>query len=245
MDTLALLSAAVAVLLYPGGAYLAGAGLLAGGRAVVAPARWTAPAVAAMACAWFAAALLPLPGSPATSLPGGSGPTANLLGILLLLAAAVALAGPQRWSPGRLLLAAAVAVPALVLAAAAATFSLPVIVGLPGGRLGLARDLAGGAILVAAPLLLPDEPATGPAAVRTPARVFVLAVVVLAGMSLWVPAALPRLPGAGAAAVVLAAVALHGRMAPALRPPIARPAAAVAVAAALAAAVLGAIAARS
>ncbi|MDB5064319.1 MAG: hypothetical protein JWM18_753, partial [Chloroflexi bacterium] len=46
MDALALLSAAVAVLLYPGGAYLAGAALLAGGRAAASPARWTAPAAA-------------------------------------------------------------------------------------------------------------------------------------------------------------------------------------------------------
>ena len=179
-------------------------------------------------------------GSPATSLPGRTGPTANLLGVLLLLAAAVVLTGPPRWPARRLVLAGAATLPALVLAAAAATFSLPVIVGLPGGRLGLARDLAAAAVLVAAPLLVPDEPATPP----PPARAVVLGVVVLAGMSLWVPATLPRLPGVAAAAVVLAAVALFGRLAPGLRPAVARPATAVAVAAALAAAVLGAIAAR-
>jgi hypothetical protein len=240
MDTLALLSAAVAILLYPGGAYLAGAALLAGGRAVTAPARWTPPAVAAVACAGFAAALLPLPGSPATSLPGNAGPTANLLGVLLLLAAAVVQGGPPRWSQDRLVLAAAVILPVLVLAAAAATFSLPVIVGLPGGRLSLARDLAAVAVLLGAPLLVPDEPASTPAA----ARAVVLGVVVLAGMALWVPATLPRLPGVAAAAVVLAAVALHGRISPALRPAVVRPVTAVAVVAALCAAVLGAIAAR-
>src|SRR5207302_1641888 len=85
------------------------------------------PPVAAAACAVFAAALLPLPGSPATSLPGRTGPTANLLGMLLLLAAAVVLTGPPRWPARRLVLAGAATLPALVLAAAAATFSLPVI----------------------------------------------------------------------------------------------------------------------
>jgi hypothetical protein len=240
MDALALLSAAVAVLLYPGGAYLAGAALLAGGRAAASPARWTAPAAAGVVCAGLAAALLPLPGSPAISLPGRSGPAPNLLGMLVLLAAAVALTGPVRWSPPRLLVAAAAAVPALALAAAAATFSLPVIVGLPGTRLALARDLAAVAVLLAAPLLLPDEPGASP----PPARALVLGVVVLAGMSLWVPAALPRLPGAAAALVVLAAVALHGRLAPGLGRHAARQATAVAAAAALAAVVLGAVAAR-
>src|SRR5207302_9662687 len=241
MDTLALLSAAVAVLLYPGGAYLAGAALLAGGRAAAAPARWTPPAVAAAACAVFAAALLPLPGSPATSLPGRTGPTANLLGVLLLLAAAVVLTGPPRWPARRLVLAGAATLPALVLAVAAATFSLPVLVGLPGVRLGLARDLAAAAVLVAAPLLVPDEPATTP----PPARAVVLGVVVLAGMSLWVPATLPRLPGVAAAAVVLAAVALFGRLAPGLRPAVGRPAMAVGVGGLLAADGLGWIGARA
>ncbi|HEV7466757.1 MAG TPA: hypothetical protein VGP96_10665 [Candidatus Dormibacteraeota bacterium] len=241
MDALGLLSAAVAVLLYPGGAYLAGAVLLAGGRAAAAPARWTAPAAAGVVCAGLAAALLPLPGSPAISLPGRSGPTPNLLGMLVLLAAAVALTGPVRWSPPRLLVAAAATVPALALAAAAATFSLPVIVGLPGTRLALARDLAAVAVLLAAPLLLPDEPGASPPA----ARALVLGVVVLAGMSLWVPAALPRLPGAAAALVVLAAVALHGRLlAPGLGRHATRQATAVATAAALAAVVLGTVAAR-
>jgi hypothetical protein len=174
-----------------------------------------------------------------TSLPGDSGPTANLLGMLVLLAAAVALTGPVRWSPRRLLLAATATVPALVLAAAAATFSLPVIVGLPGDRLALARDLAAAAVLLAAPLLLPDEPSAAPVAARS----VVAAAVVLAGMSLWVPAVFPRLPGLAAAVVVLAGVALHGRVAPALRRAV-RPATALAAAAGVAAAVLGAVAAR-
>jgi hypothetical protein len=240
MDALALLSAAVAVLLYPGGAYLAAAALLAGGRAAAAPVRWTPPAAAGAVCAGLAAALLPLPGSPATSLPGRSGATANLLGLLVLLAGAVALTTPVRWSPRRLLLAGAVTVPALALAAAASTLSLPVIVGLPGSRLALARDLAALAVLLAAPLLLPDDPEASP----PPARALVLGVVVLAGMSLWVPAALPRLPGVAGAAVVLAAVALHGRVAPALVRLAARQATAAAAASALAAVVLGAVAAR-
>lgn len=240
MDMLALLSAAVAVLLYPGGAYLAGAAALAAGRDLSAPpARWTVPAVAGVACAVLAAPLLPLPGSPVTSLPGDSGPATNLLGMLVLLAAAVALTGPARWSPRRAVLAATATVPALVLAAAAATFSLPVIVGLPGDRLALARDLAAVAVLLAAPLLLPDEPTSAPVAARS----VVVGVLVLAGMSLWVPAALPRLPGLGAAVVVLAGVAVHARVAPALRRAV--PAAtALAAAAGVAAAVLGAVAAR-
>jgi hypothetical protein len=239
MDALALLSAAVAVLLYPGGAYVVGAGLLAGGRSAAGRARWTAPAAGGAACALLAAALLPLPGSPAISLPGRSGPTPNLLGMLVLLAAAVALTSPPRWSRRRLLLAAVATVPALVLAASAATFSLPVIVGLPGNRLVLARDLAAAAVLLAAPLLVPDDPGSTP----PPARALVLGVVVLAGMSLWVASALPRLPGVGAAAVVLAAVAVHGRMAPGLGRLAVRPVTAMAAAAALGSVVLGAVAA--
>ena len=113
------------------------------------------------------------------------------------------------------------------------------IVGLPGDRLALARDLAAVAVLLAAPLLLPDEPTSAPVAARS----VVVGVLVLAGMSLWVPAALPRLPGLGAAVVVLAGVAVHARVAPALRRAV--PAAtALAAAAGVAAAVLGAVAAR-
>jgi hypothetical protein len=237
VDPLGLLAAGTAIIAYPGGAYLLAAALVGGRPAALVGVRWTASAAAATACALMAAALLPLPGSPALSLPDRSGAAPNLLGLLVLLTAAVVLAGPPRWSPRRLVLAAAAAAPALAPAAAAATLSLPVIVGLPGSGLMAARDLAGAALLLGAPQLVPESPATPPAV-----RAIVLGVVVLAGMCLWVPALLPAFPGAATAALLLLAVAAHGRLAPWLVRRAARPAAAVAAAAGLAAVVLAAIA---
>jgi hypothetical protein len=67
---------------------------------------------------------------------------------------------------------------------------------------------------------------------------------VLAGLSLWLPAALPDLPGAAVAALLIAAVAVHGRLTPRLAPPAARPAAVAAAAAGLAATLLGVLAVR-
>jgi hypothetical protein len=241
MDPLGLLAAVVAVLVYPGGTYLAAAALLAAGRSALAPARWTAPAAAGAACAALAAALLPLPGSPAVGLPDRSGPAPSLVPLLVLLGAAVALTGPAHWTRQRVALAMATTLPGLTLAASAATFSLPVIVALAGTGAAAARDLAAAALLLAAPHLLPEGAGEPPAL----ARALVLGVLVLAGMSLWLPAALPDLPGAVVAALLLAAVAAHGRLAAApLARLAARSTARLATGAGLAAALLGALAVR-
>jgi hypothetical protein len=242
MDPLGLLSAAVAVVVYPGGVFLVAAALLAAGRSALAPTGWTAPAAAGAVCAALAAALLPLPGSPALGLPDRSGPAPSLVPLLVLLGAAVALTGPSHWSRRRVALAAAVSLPALTLAATAATFSLPVIVALDGRGAVAARALAAVALLLGAPHLLPEDGAEGGGESPPAARALVLGALVLAGLSLWLPAALPDLSAAAAAALLLTAVAAHRRLAAPLARLAARSTAALATGAGVGAAVLGVLA---
>ena len=216
MDVLGLLAALVAVIGFPGGAYtVAAAGVAARlGRMPPSHVRWPAPAYAATVLVVAACALLPLPGSPALHLPSGSGAPANLLGIQLLLGAAIVLVASPQWTWPRLLAAAAVAVPPLVLAAASATFDVTVLVGLPGRAVGAARLLAALALLLGAPHLA--QP--GDLAVPRTARALLLAAAGLLATALVLPGAGPGLPGVVIAGVGLGVAAGLGLAASTLGP---------------------------
>lgn len=216
MDTVGLFAAVVAVALFPGGLYACAA---AGGAAWAARLRpadargWTPAALSAAALLLFAAALVPLPQSPAVELPGGGGAPSNLLAVLLLLGAAIALGSDPGWPRLRIAAAAAAAVPPLVLAAQAATLSFPVVVGLPGPRLAAGRALAATALLLAAPVLVR---AGDPAAPR-PLRALLLTVPALLAAVLLAPPGWSGIPAAAAAGLALAGVPLYAAIAIGLR----------------------------
>jgi hypothetical protein len=210
MDVLGLFAAVVAVTLFPGGVYASAAagGALWAGRLV--PARgdtaWTPAALAAAALLLFAAALVPLPQSPATALPSPDGAPSNVLAVLLLAGAGIALGTSPRWTRPRVAAAAAATLPLLVLAAQAATLSFPTVAGLPDRALGLARALGAVALLAAVPVLgrLDD------AAVPRPLRALQVAVPALVAAVLLAPPGWSNLPAAAAAAMALGGVALYG-----------------------------------
>jgi len=114
----------------------------------------------------------------------------------------VLVASPQ-WPWPRLLAAVSVAVPPLVLAAAAATFDVTVLVGLPGRAIGAARALAAAALLLGAPHLA--QP--GDLAVPRTARALLLAAAGLLATALVLPGAAPGLPGVLVASVAVAVAA--------------------------------------
>jgi len=207
MDALGLFAAVVAVTLFPGGVYAcaaAGGAVVAGGVRG-AGSRWTPAALGAAALLIFAAALVPLPQSPATELPGPGGAPTNLLAALLLIGGGIALGTAPRWSRLRVSAAMAAVVPLLVLAAQAATLSFPVVVGLPGPRLAAARALAAGAILLAVPALggLRDE------SVPRGLRALQVAVPALVAAVLLAPPGWSNIPAAAAAALSLAGIAVY------------------------------------
>lgn len=246
MDTLSLLAAVVAMTLFPGGLYACAA---AGGVAWAARIRpaatagWTPTTLAAAALALFAAALVPLPQSPAAELPTGGGAPTNLLAVLLLLGAALAIGTAPRWPRPRLAAAAAAAVPLLLLAAQAATLSFPVVVGLPGPRLAAGRGLAATALLLAAPLLAGLDDAATPRGLRA----LLTAVPALVAAVLLAPPGWSNIPVAAAAAMTLAGVAVYAAVVSALHRALRRretPFAAGAIAASIAAIVVTVLASR-
>jgi hypothetical protein len=246
VDVLGLLNAAVAMAAFPGGAFAALAGVLAwaGGAGTLRLTRaaeqvtagevegtprrdlWTPATVAGLAALAMAAALVPLPGSPAHNLPALGAPD-NVLAILVLLAAAGALCGraPWEWDALRLGAAAAAAIAVVALAAAAATFSADTIINLGIGRGSTARVLAGIALLLAAPTL------AGPGAGAHVSRFGLVGVVAALGFALAEPTGLAAAPGVASAALALAAAGLAGA-AGALLPDRLREAAALAAGAA-------------
>jgi hypothetical protein len=216
MDALGLLAAVVAMTLFPGGVYAcaaAGGAAWAGRLDARQAARWTPAELGAAALLLFAAALVPLPQSPATELPGPGGAQANLLAVLLLLGGGVALGTAPRWPRLRMAAGAAAALPLLVLAAQAATLSFPVVLGLPGGRLAAARALAASAILLAVPAL--GDLADG--GIPRGLRALQLAVPALVAAVLLAPPGWGGIPAAVAAALALGGVALYAATLAALR----------------------------
>jgi len=212
MDALGLFAAVVAVTLFPGGLFACaaagGAALAAGfgGRRRPVDNGWTPAAFAAAALLLFAAALVPLPQSPALELPApGDAPT-NVLAVVLLAGGGVALGTVPRWPRSRIAAALAACVPLLVVAAQAATLAFPVVVGLPGPRLTAGRALAAAAILLAVPGLAEPDEATVPVLLRA----LLLAVPAMVATVLLAPPGWSGLPAAAAAALTLVGVALYG-----------------------------------
>ncbi len=204
---LSLFAAVVAVALFPGGAYavaLAG-GMAATGRLEAARAPWSSASLAAAVLLLFAAALVPLPGSPSAVLPLDNGAAANLLATLLLTGAGLAAGTAPGWPRPRLAAAAAAVAPLLVLAAGAATLDFPVVVALPGRDLAAARVLAAVTVLLAAPVLARPHDAARPRTVRALA----LAVPALIAAVLLAPPGWSGLPSAACAAMVFAGAAVY------------------------------------
>jgi hypothetical protein len=208
MDSLGLLDAAVAVAVFPGGAFTALVAWTAAGsgRLPMAHARWPAPAVGGLVMLVVACSQVPLPGTPAATLPDRGGAPANLLGVLVLLGAGVGLVAAATWRPSQVVAAIAAGLPPLIIGAASATFAFPVLAGLPGRDLEAARVAAAAALLLAAPhLALP-----GDIALPRVARATVLAGALLVAAGLTVPATLGSLPGIAVAGIVVAAAAVYG-----------------------------------
>jgi len=206
---LSLFAAVVAVALFPGGVYSLALAGGAGARLVPARVPWSSASLAAAVLLLFAAALVPLPASPSSTLPIDTGTQADLLGALILLGAGLVVGGRPGWSRTRLAAALAGLAPLLVLAAGAATLDLPVVVALPGRELAAARALAAAAILFAAPV------AGGSAGGEVPRglRALQLAVPALLAAVLLAPPGWSGLPAAVAAAMVAAGVAVYAALA--------------------------------
>jgi hypothetical protein len=206
VDPLGALQAAIAVAVYPGGAFLLLVAVLVA-MAAGAPRtlRINAVEAAGLLAATVAAALAPLPGTVLSTLPPppAFGPPTNLVAAVILEAAAVTLMSRERWTRRRLLAAAAPLLPLFLLSAAAATLSLQILVSLPGGIVTAARALIAGALVAAAPVLLPRP-------VRSPAPLVVLASVVILASSLALGPVIGGLPTPLAAAVIAAAGLVYG-----------------------------------
>ena len=208
MDTLSLFAAVVAVALFPGGVYVAAiaGGVAAGGRLPRAQGSpWSPVTVAATVLLLFAAALVPLPGSPAQVLPLNDGAPANLLAALLLLGGGIAAGTAPRWSRWRVAAGTAAAAPLLTLAAGAATLDFPVVVALPGREPAAARALAAAAILLATPVLGPPADTTVPRALRA----LLVAVPALVAAVLLAPPGWAGLPAAVAATLVFGGAVVY------------------------------------
>ncbi|MGD1053550.1 MAG: hypothetical protein ABR950_06950 [Candidatus Dormibacteria bacterium] len=207
MNPLAVLSAVVAVAIFPGAAY---AGLVAtlvafGGRLPVGLHRAQLDELMLAVGVSAACGLLAFPGSPLFGLPIG----VSLIVFVTAIAAGVAWGSPERWSWQRLAAGAAAVAPLLGLGAVAMTLDLRTIAA-AGGTVGAARPWAVAAILMALPVLVhpfdPHSARLGRAALVT---VLGLACFSLAGFAPLAGLPSPAVAGFGAAAV-LAYAALIG-----------------------------------
>ncbi len=203
MDPLGLLLEIVALTVYPSGLFLAaltwitcrGAGLTPGpvldGRAM-----------AAIAAAGVAAAMAPMPGTPAASLPPPGGATANLAAAVLLIFVAGALVAPHPWSLRRRALVGLTGIGLFLLGLIATSLSITTVSGSTGAADVAARVLAAAGVLVALPLVIQPQVA----AVHRAARGIVIASALELVFSLLIPPALqwPAGPLAVVATVVAA-----------------------------------------
>lgn len=223
MDRLGLLAAVVALVVYPGGlfALLAGivVGLVGGQRPSLGTTSDRGAALGAL-LVLVAAAMLPLPGSPAGAIPEGGAPS-NLLALLVLLGVGTALLGdhateaastrerpagrgPGAATEGRLQLAAAgaAALPVLGLAMGAASIASGVVAGLPGTRLVVARALTAAVLVLCAPLVGARTRGAGRGG-----RAIAEGVCLLLAAAVAEPQRLTAAPGVASAAYALAVVA--------------------------------------
>jgi hypothetical protein len=183
MDLLGLLLEVVALAVYPGGLFLAVMAWITyrvAGLARGAPI--DARGIAAIAFAVVAAAVAPLPGTPAASLPPPGGATPNLVAAALLVVVAGSLVAPAPWSRRRILLVTFGGFSLVLLGLVATSFAITDISGSTGGVNAAARILAVTAALLALPMVLKPQRATGSAAARATvvaaSLVVVLAIVI-------------------------------------------------------------------
>ena len=215
MDPLGLLLEVVALAVYPGGVFLAVmAWITYRGAGMDRPAGLDVRSLAAIATAAVAAAMAPLPGTPAASLPPPGGATANLVASVLLLTVAGSLVAPQPWSRRRLVLAAFAGTSLVLLGLVASSFSSADIAAASGRADAAARILTVIAVLVALPMVVKPlrsgASAAGAAVVAATLEV-VLAVVVPPGQQ-W-PVAPLWVVGLVAAVVVYGLLLRLGRAA--------------------------------
>jgi len=196
MDPLGLLLEVVALAIYPGGLFLAGLALItAWGGGLTRGKPLDPRGLAAIAAAVVAAAMAPLPGTPASSLPPDGGATPNLIAAALLVVVAGALVAPEPWSRRRRMLVSFGGISLVQLGLLATSFSSTDIAAAAGGVANAARILTAGALLVALPIVVkPHVPGVSVAARATvvaAALVVILAIAIPPGQQwplapLWV-----------------------------------------------------------
>ena len=219
MDPVALLAATVAMVAFPGGAFAVASGLAAAAGALPARARRGAGEPASdrlggvpdgtlglLAALALAASLVPLPGSPARSLPGAAAAD-NVVAVVALLAVAGAVARDpgRRWTATGMAATTLCGAAVLVLGAVGASFAPDVVSGLGDVRGTTARLLAGAAIVLVAPTLADLGRRAGAAA-----RCALVGVAAAFAVAIGEPSPLASSPGVVSALAALAAAAAAG-----------------------------------
>jgi hypothetical protein len=178
VDPLGLLLEVVALAVYPGGGFLAVMAWITYRCAGMdRPAKLDVGGLAAILTAAVAAAMAPLPGTPAASLPPPGGATPNLVAAVLLVVVAGSLVAPQPWSRRRLLLAAFAGISLVLLGLVASSFSSTDIAAAAGRANGAARILTLIAVLLALPMVVKPHWAGASAAARATVVAATLEVV--------------------------------------------------------------------
>ena len=200
MNPLAVLSAVVAVAIFPGAAYAGMVAALAGFAGRI-PAGLRAPQLDELMAAVGVSAgcgLLAFPGSPLYGLPTG----VSLVVLVTGLAAGIAWGTAERWPWQRLVAAAAAVAPLLGLASVSTTLDLRTIAA-AGGSVGAARPWAVAAVLIALPALVhPFDPHTSRMGRAALVAAIGLACFSLAGFAPLATFSAPTVAGLGALAVV-------------------------------------------
>jgi hypothetical protein len=196
VDPLGLLLEVVALAVYPGGAFLAALALITSrGAGLARGAALDIRGLAAVAAAMVAAAMAPLPGTPAASLPPDGGATPNLIAAVLLVVVAGALVAPEPWSRRRRVLVIFGGIAIILLGLGATSFSSTDIAAATGGVADAARILTVIALLVALPIVVkpqfPHASVVARAAVVAASLEVVLAIAIPPGQQwplgpLWV-----------------------------------------------------------
>jgi hypothetical protein len=157
VNAVVLLGAVLALCVYPGG-------LALGALTVIIRRAWpvreviTSSGIGAAVALGLAAALVPLPGSPAGLVAGRAAGSADLGALLLVLAAAVGIGVRSRWNPAAVAGGAAGAGAIAAVAAARTTMSFPAAVsGVPS--LDLTRAVAAVALLLGGALVIGTDEA--------------------------------------------------------------------------------------
>lgn len=202
MNPLGVLSAVVALAVFPGAAFAGVTSLVSTWAGRLPAATGPTPLGGAAAAAGVVAGcgLLALPGSPLSNLPAG----ASLAGLVVLLAAGLAWGTSDDWPWRRVAAAAATLLPFLAMAAATGTLDIPSLAAAP---LEPARIAATGAALLALPALVRPFDPSAPRA----SRGALLGALPLVVTSFATSAPLAALPAALVAAIcALSAIAYAG-----------------------------------